>query len=196
MKLPVCTFDIESDMLCPNCQAKLDRGEITEFDIEFSKWLLQREKDFPLLESLNLQRAVRLEDRLILVVKKKSREILEAHEDLMSEIEDKYGNVIIVEGPPKLRAIVRSFIQPAIEIGVNSLYLPDGSKESIVMLKEEDRERLAYTKDELRAIVSAVMGESVLFEFQADRPRPQKEEEEKEDLFDQKMRDLGRPPRG
>jgi hypothetical protein len=183
-------------MLCPNCQAKLDRGEITDFDIEFSKWLLKREKDFPLLENLNLQRAVKVDNRIILVVKKKSREILESQEDLMTDIRESFGETIIIQGPPKLRRIVRSFIEPAIEVGVNSLYLPDGSKESIVMLREEDRERISYTGDELRAIISAIMGQSVLFEFQDDRPRPPKEEEEDEDLFDQKMRDLGGPPRG
>ena len=35
MRLPVCNFDLESDMLCTNCQARLDRGEITPFDITF-----------------------------------------------------------------------------------------------------------------------------------------------------------------
>ncbi len=195
MKLPVCTFDIESDMLCPSCQAKLERGEITSFDIEFSKWLLKRESDFPLLEKLALQRAVKLDGRIVVIVKKKSKEILEAQEDLMSEIRNLHGEIIIVEGPPKLRPIVRSFIAPAIEVGVNSLYLPDGSKESIVMLKEEDRERIPYTRTELRAIVSAIMGESVLFEYQDDRPRQPKAEEEEEDFFDQKMRELGRGPR-
>lgn len=196
MKLPVCTFDIESDMLCPSCQAKYDRGEITSFDIEFSKWLLKREPDFPLLENLVLQKAVKLDSRIVLIVKKKSKEILEAQEDLMSEIRELHGEVIIIEGPPKLRPIVRSFINPAIEVGVNSLYLPDGSKESIVMLKEEDRERISYTKEELRSIISAIMGESVLFEYQDDRPRPSKEDDVEEDSFDQKMRELGRGPRG
>lgn len=196
MRLPVCTFDIESDMLCPNCQARLDRGEITEFDIEFSKWLLEREKEFRLLENLNLQRAIKLDGRIILIVKKNSREILDVQEDLMSDIKDSYGETFIIEGPPKLRRIVRSFIQPAIEVGVNSLYLPDGSKESIVMLREEDRNRISYTSDELRTIVSAIMSESVFFEFQDDRQRPPKEkEEDKEDIFDQKMRDLGGPHR-
>ncbi len=57
MRLPVCNFDIESDMLCPNCQAKLDRGEITEFDIQFSKWLLEKEKQYPSLDGLTLRKA-------------------------------------------------------------------------------------------------------------------------------------------
>jgi hypothetical protein len=96
---------------------------------------------------------------------------------------------MVVEGPVKLRRVVRDFIAPANEVGVNSLYLPDGSKESIVMLRGEDRERIKYDTDELRSIVSAIMGESVLFEYQNDRPMTEKEDEAP-DEFDQRMEEM------
>jgi transcription antitermination factor NusA-like protein len=189
MQLPVCNFDLESDMLCTSCQAKLDRGEITTFDIEFSKYLLEREKDYPNLENLALQRATRIEGRLILVVKKKGKELLRAEEGLVSELREKFGEVMVVEGPPKLRRVIREFIHPASEVGVNSLYLPDGSKESIVILREQDRERIQYSTTDLRLIVSGIMGESVLFEYQEDRVKAEKEEEAP-DEFDQRMEEL------
>ncbi|MHA2352010.1 MAG: hypothetical protein ACXAC0_00085 [Candidatus Thorarchaeota archaeon] len=190
MRLPVCNFDLESDMLCTSCQAKLDRGEITAFDIEFSKWLLEKEKEHPNLESLTLQRATRTEGRLILVVKKKGKDLLLAEEVLINELSERFGDVMVVEGPVKLRRVIRDFIAPANEVGINSLYLPDGSKENIVMLRGEDRERIKYDIDELRTIVSAIMGESVLFEYQDDRSKQDKEEEVP-DEFDQRMEELG-----
>jgi transcription antitermination factor NusA-like protein len=190
MRLPVCNFDIESDMLCPNCQAKLDRGEITEFDIQFSKWLLEKEKTYPSLDNLTLRKAARAGNRLILVVNKKNKDTLLAEEALMQEITDEYGEVIVIEGAPKLRRIVREFIAPANEVGVNSLWSADGTKENIVMLREEDRERIKYDNDELRMIISAIMGESVLFEYQDDR-RHKKEEIEKPDEFDERMKEIG-----
>ena len=189
MRLPVCNFDLESDMLCTSCQAKLDRGEITAFDIELSKWLMEREKDHPNLENLTLLRATRVEGRLILVVKKKVKDLFLAEESLVNELAEKFGEVMVVEGPPKLRRVIQEFIQPASEVGVNSLYLPDGSKESIVMLRGADRERIKYSNDELRLIVSAIMGESVLFEYQEDRLKAEKEEETP-DEFDQKMEEM------
>ena len=189
MRLPVCNFDLESDMLCTSCQAKLDRGEITSFDVEVSKWLLEREKDHPNLEKLTLQRATRIEDRLILIVKKKGKDLFLAEEALVNELTEKFGEVMVVEGPLKLRRIIREFIHPANEVGVNSLYLPDGFKESIVMLREEDRERIQYSIDDLRMIVSGIMGESVLFEYQEDRGVTEKEEEDP-DEFDQRMEEL------
>lgn len=191
MKLPVCVFDIESDMLCPSCQDKLDSGAITDFDVEFCKWLLENGKQYPELEKLTLLRAVKTDSLLILVVKKKNRDILQSEEALMSKIAEEFGEVLIMEGPAKLRTVVRSLIHPAIEVGVNSLYLPNGFKESIIMLRTEDRGRITYSKEQLRAIVSAVVGESVLFQYQ-DEKDTEKEEEKEEDEFDKRMKDFGR----
>jgi hypothetical protein len=178
-------------MLCTNCQARLDRGELTRFDIEFSKWMLEREKEYPNLTDLTIQRASKVGDRLVIVVKKRGKNLILSEEALVNEMTEKYGEPVIVEGPTKLRRIVREFIHPANEVGVNSLYLPDGSKESIVMLREEDRERISYSTEDLRRIVSAVMGESVLFEFQDDRIKREKEEEAP-DEFDQRMEEMGK----
>ncbi|MGD2073069.1 MAG: hypothetical protein PVG65_06235 [Candidatus Thorarchaeota archaeon] len=187
MKYPVCRFDIESDMLCPNCQDKIERGEITGFDVEFSKWLIAREKEYPALADVQLKRAIRLQNRLILILKKRQKDVFLSAENLIEEIIDKFGELMIFEGAPKLRNLVRMLIAPAVEVGVNSLYLPDGFKESIVMLHSEDREKITYSKEELREIVSAVIGETVIFQYQDER---EKEKEAPPDQFDEKMTEL------
>lgn len=188
MKLPVCVFDLESDMLCPSCQERLDKGELNEFDIEFSKWIMGRAKEYPELEDLHLLRAVKTGGRLILVLRKKTVGVLQSAEALMDEMGEAFGEVLIFESPVKLRRIVRNLIEPAIEVGVNSLHLPDGFRESIVMLRPEDRERILYSKEDLREIVSAVMGESVLFEYQDERI--EKDETTQDDSFGEKLREF------
>jgi hypothetical protein len=166
----------------------MDRGEITGFDIEFSKWLISREKEYPALADVKLKRAIRLQNRLILILKKQQKDIFLSVEKLIAEIIEKFGKLMIFEGTPKLRNVVRMLIAPAVEVGVNSLYLPDGFKESIVMLHVEDREKIAYSKEELREIVSAVIGETVLFQYQDERS--EKEKETPPDQFDEKMTEL------
>lgn len=188
MRLPVCVFDLEADMLCPNCQDRLDGGEIAEFDVVFSKWLLDKLKEHPGLEDVNLLRAIKTDDLLILVVKKKTKSVIVDNAEVMSDLSADYGEVMVVEGPAKLRTVVRELIQPAIEVGVNSLYLPNGFKESIVMLRPEDRDRIKYSKDHLRAIVSAVTGESVLFQYQDEGIA--KEEEPETDEFGERLKEF------
>ncbi len=169
MKLPVCIFDLESDMLCPSCQSRLDAGQITNFDVEFSRWILDRATEYSEINKIVLLRAIRVNQRVILILKRGGKEILESVSSLIMEIRQNFGEPLIIEGPMKLRQIIRMLIFPATEVGVNSLYLPDGHKENIVVLRAEDEDRIPYTKSELRAIASAVVGESVLFEFQGER---------------------------
>jgi len=175
-------------MLCPSCQGKLDSGEITNFDVAFSKWILEKSKEYPDLDDLNLLRAIKTDDLLILIVKKKNQDVILDNEDLMEDIRNEYGKAMVFEGPAKLRTVVRNLIYPAVEVGVNSLYLPNQIKENIVMLKPEDRKRIKYTKEELRAIASAVTGESVIFQYQDERV--EKEEEPKTDSFGEKLREF------
>jgi hypothetical protein len=175
-------------MLCPSCQERLDKGVITDFDVEFSRWVLGKSKEYPGIDELNLLRAIQVDERLILVVRKKNKETLLGMEGLMNEISESFGEIMVFEAPIKLRKIVRKLIDPALEVGVNSLHLPGGPKESIVMLKPEDRERISYSKEDLRKIVSAVMGESVLFQYQDERI--EKEEDSGDNLFEEKMREF------
>jgi hypothetical protein len=76
-------------------------------------------------------------------------------------------------------------------IGINiTKGLGAGAKPSIGQASaEEDRERIKYGKDELREIISAIMGESVLFEYQDDRRRQEPEIDEHNE-FDEKMKSL------
>ena len=44
MKLPICLVCLKSGILCPSCQEKFDRGEITPLDIEVARHFLEIEK--------------------------------------------------------------------------------------------------------------------------------------------------------
>ncbi len=186
MRLPVCVADLESGALCSSCQEKLDKGLITQFDVDFSKYVLTRQEQFPPIEGITLFRALNVSDKLILVVNKKSKDVLLSLPDFVEEMKAAYGEVVILERPITLRKLVRDFVYPAIESGVNSLYLPDGSRENIVMLRTEDKARIRYSLEELRQIVSAVMEEQAIFQYQ-EEGIPQKPKAAPDD-FDQKMK--------
>ncbi|MEM2141735.1 MAG: hypothetical protein QXS20_05170 [Candidatus Thorarchaeota archaeon] len=189
MKLPVCIFDLESDMLCPSCQSRLDNRQIAEFDIEFSRWMLDRSSRYAGLESLILARAIRLDQRIVLVVKKHGKELLESADGLLEEIRHYFGEPIIFEIPITLRSLVRQMVHPATEIGFNTLYLPDGTRETKVVLRSEDQPRIVYSLSEMKVIASSIMGEPVLFEYQSANSRSHAVSQS-DNLMDLKMREL------
>lgn len=188
MELCVCIFDLESGMLCPSCQSKLDRGEITQFDVDFSSWLLDRAEKYSGIDDLHLVRAIQVKDYVILVVERGQSELILSNENLVEDIEAEFGDLMVIEGPTKMRTLIKKLIDPVVEVGINSLYLPDGTRESIVMLKEEDRARLRYSPDTLGEIISAVTGQHVIFDFQTEEK--EEEEEEETDTFAEKMKEF------
>ncbi|MGV9170180.1 MAG: hypothetical protein ACOC38_09610 [Promethearchaeia archaeon] len=192
MELCVCTFDLESDMLCPSCQRKLDRGEITKFDVDFSAWLFDRAEQYSGIENLHLLRAVRTSNYVVLLVERGQSDMILSNENLVEDIEDGFGELMVIEGPIKMRSLTKKLIEPAVEVGINSLYLPDGTKESIVILREEDRKRLQYDPENLGEIISAVTGYQVIFDFQKEE---QEKESEKSDTFSEKMKEFSRKRR-
>jgi nitrate reductase NapAB chaperone NapD len=150
--------------------------------------MLLKQEQFPPIEDVTLFRALRVSSKLILVVNKKSRDALLSLPDLVEEMKAAYGAVVILERPTTLRKLVRDLVHPAIEAGVNSLYLPDGSRENIVVLRAEDKPRIAYSLEELRQIVSAVMEEQAIFQYQ-EEGIPQKPKAASDD-FDRRMKDF------
>lgn len=115
-----------------------------------------------------------------------------SNENLVEDIEDGFGELMVIEGPIKMRSLTKKLIEPAVEVGINSLYLPDGTKESIVILREEDRKRLQYDPENLGEIISAVTGYQVIFDFQKEE---QEKESEKSDTFSEKMKEFSRKRR-
>jgi hypothetical protein len=188
MRLPVCVADLESGTICNDCQKKLDSGGMTQFDVDFSKWILTQQERFPAIDDLTIFRALNVSSRLVLVVNRKSKDALLSSPDLIEEMRTAYGELVILERPTNLRKLVRELISPAIETGVNSLYLPDGSRENIVVLRVEDKPRIGYSLEDLKLIVSAVMEEQALFQYQ-EEGIPKKSKATSDD-FERKMKDF------
>ena len=44
MKLPICTFDAKNAVLCPQCEGKVESGELTKADVDASIALAKLEK--------------------------------------------------------------------------------------------------------------------------------------------------------
>ena len=74
--LPADKTCIKSGFLCSNCQARLDSGDITEFEIDLAKDLIQleeEEENFAFLRDISFYKAIDYEDVVILVVGKKDK---------------------------------------------------------------------------------------------------------------------------
>jgi hypothetical protein len=167
--LPADKTCINSGFLCNNCQARLDAGEITEFEIDVAKNLLQLEEEqeqFTFLRDISFFKAIDYEDLIIMVVGKKDR--LKITPDLIKWIKETYeiDELIFIEKTNKPRPVVEALINPYKLKSLNEIFLATGDIQFRAVLWEEDREKILFTKEELEELIFELTGNITRVEFQ------------------------------
>ncbi|MFX1419776.1 MAG: hypothetical protein ACFE9N_12725 [Promethearchaeota archaeon] len=167
--LPADKTCINSGFLCTNCQTRLDAGEITEFEIDLAKELLQLEEEkeqFAFLRNISFYKAIDYEDVVILVVGKKDK--LKITPNLINWIKETYeiDELILIEKTNKPRPVVEALIAPFKLVSLNEIFLATGDIQFRAVLWEEDREKFLFTKEELEELIHELTGMITRVEFQ------------------------------
>ena len=167
--LPADKTCINSGFLCTNCQARLDSGEITEFEIDMAKDLLKLEEEeerFAFLRNISFYKAIDYEDLIIFVVGKKDK--LKIKPDLITWIKETYeiDELIFIEKTNKPRPVVEALINPYKLKSLNEIFLATGDIQFRAVLWDDDREKLLFTKEELEELIYELTGNITRVEFQ------------------------------
>lgn len=167
--LPADKTCINSGFLCTNCQARLDAGEITEFEIDLAKDLLELEEvneKFAFLKNISFYKAIDYEDLIILIIGKRDK--LKFNSELLDWIKETYevDEIILVGKTDKPRPVIEALINPYKLISLNEIFLATGDVQFRAVLWEEDREKFLFTKEELEQLIYELTGKITRVEFQ------------------------------
>jgi transcription antitermination factor NusA-like protein len=165
--LPACITCVKSGFLCTNCQEKLDAGEITEFELDLAKDLIELEENekFNFLKDISFFKAIDFEDVVILVVGKKDK--LRITKKLINWIEKTYeiDKIILIEKTNKPRPIIEALIAPSKLISLNEIFLATGDIEFKATLPKKDQDDILFTKEELEDLFVEITGKVIRIEF-------------------------------
>ncbi len=167
--LPADKTCINSGFLCNNCQARLDVGEISEFEIDLARDLIKLEEEngkFAFLKNISFYKAIDFEDVVIIVVGRGDK--LRFTTDLMDWIKKTYeiDEILLVQNTKKPRPVVEALISPSKLISLNEIFLATGDVQFRAVLWEEDKDNLLFTKEELEDLIFELTGNITRVEFQ------------------------------
>jgi len=167
--LPADKTCIKSGFLCTNCQARLDAGEITEFEIDLAKDFLELEEangNFAFLKNISFYKAIDYEDLLILIIGKRDKLMFSS--ELLNWIKENYevDDIILVGKTDKPRPVIEALINPYKLISLNEIFLATGDVQFRGVLSEENRNDLLFTKEELEQLIYELTGKITRVEFQ------------------------------
>ena len=168
--LPACTTCVKSGFLCSSCQAKLDEGALTEFELDLAKDLLELEASEPekygYLKNVSFYKAIDFEDVVIIVVGNKDK--LKITPELLRWIRQTYeiDKLILIEKTKKPRPVVEDLIAPSKLLSLNEIFLATGDIEFKAVIRADDKEKILFTAEELEELILELTGTITRIEFQ------------------------------
>ncbi|MFQ6087582.1 MAG: transcription elongation factor NusA [Candidatus Methanofastidiosia archaeon] len=164
MKVPICEVDLRSGILCPGCQAKLKSGEISKLDVEISKLLYKIGQ----IRNTTFKKAVESKSLIVVIVGEgEIGNFIGKGGKTVKYLRRNLGKKIrIIEDTKDFKKIVGDLLHPARVLGINILYLPDGSERFKIRIPRKDDRKIPTSVKSLRQIISKLTGKDMLIEFE------------------------------
>ncbi len=169
MKLPICLTDAKIGVLCPRCEARLEKGEISSVDVEVSYILAKAAKEIPVLDTITLVRAHELEGNLVLVLGSGDARKILADGNALKKLKEylNYERLWITEEGDD-RRFVEYLLHPLRVLTLNTVWLPDGSKTTRVLVAGRPERGSDVDINKAKKIIKALRGLDL--EIQFERP--------------------------
>lgn len=167
MKTALCSFCLKSGILCSKCSEKVKSGEITDFDLKIARVLLSLEESYPSLQNVNFYKSVEAGKTLAVIVGRGDvPRLLGYGGKIIRALEEKTGrSVRVLEYGVDDRKFLEDLFAPLSIITINTIWLPDGSTETRVILRRRGGRQLPFDVKALKEIARKVRNMTLRVEF-------------------------------
>ena len=165
---PICKFCLQTGLLCPSCQEKLDKGEISELDVKIANELLELEKQFSTLKTITLNRIVHTNGLAILEVDRGDiPKVIGPKGKIIRHLEEKFSKRIrVVEIASSTKKIIQDILAPMQIMGVNKIFLPTGETERKIRVKRVRSHRFSMDIKTLEEAILHLTDQKVRIVFE------------------------------
>lgn len=167
MKTELCSFCLKSGILCLKCSAKVKSGEISDLDLRIARLLLPLEEKYPALQNVCFYKAVEVSRTLaILVGRGDVPRMLGYGGKIIRSLGEETGkSVRILEHGVDDRKFLEDLFIPLSILTINTIWLPDGTTETRVILKRKRGPQPPFDLNALKEIAYKMRKMSLRIEF-------------------------------
>jgi transcription antitermination factor NusA-like protein len=167
MKTELCSFCLKSGILCQKCSAKVKSGEISELDLKIARLLLSLEGKYPSLQNVCFYKAVGVGKTLAVIVGHGDVPRLLGYGGKIIKAlgEETRRSVRVLEYGVDDRKFLEDLFMPIHILTINTIWLPDGTTETRVILKRKRGSQLPFDLKALKEVAYKVRKMSLRVEF-------------------------------
>lgn len=148
---------MKTGIFCPRCQRRLNSNEFADYEVTVMKKLLElEERGLKELKDVHYIKSIQHKGILVLMIK--SPEFSESlSKKLSKELSLELNlKVKVIEYTKDIRKLTAQLLSPARVLGVNMLWLPDGSEVFSVRVLRVDERLLPTEKENLEEILHMI----------------------------------------
>ncbi len=163
-------FCVKSGILCRRCEEKLEKGQITELDLKVIQRMVELEKEHPVLQDVTYHRSVEADGMLaVLVDRKDVPRLLGGGAKIVKDLGDTFGKrVKLISYGGDDREFLEDLFSPLSILTINTIWIPDGSTETKVILTGRQPRRMPVELDIVKTMAQELKGMTLRVEFERD----------------------------
>ncbi len=167
MKTELCSFCLKSGILCRKCSTKVKKGEISNLDLKIARLLLSLETKYPSLQSVCFYKAFDVGRTIAVVVGHGDVPRLLGYggKIIKTISEETHKSIRVLEQGVDDRKFLEDLFMPLNILTINTIWLPDGTTETRVILKRKRGSQLPFDLKALKEIAKKVRNIVLRIEF-------------------------------
>jgi transcription antitermination factor NusA-like protein len=161
-------FCVKSGILCRRCEEKVEKGQVTQLDLKVIQRMVELEKENPILQDVTYHRSVEADGFLaVLVDKKDMPKLLGGGAKIIKDLGETFGKrVKLISYGGDDREFLEDLFTPMSILTINTVWIPDGSTETKVILTGRRPRNMPVDLDKVRKIAEELKGMTLRVEFE------------------------------
>jgi transcription antitermination factor NusA-like protein len=154
-------------VLCQKCLGKLKSGEVSDLDLKIARLLLSLEEKYPSIQNVYFHKAVDVGKTLAVIVGSGDvSRLLSYGGKIIKALGEETGKKIrILEYGVDDRKFLEDLFAPLSIVTINTIWLPDGTTETRVILRKRRGRHLPFDMKALKEIAHKVRNMTLRVEF-------------------------------
>ena len=167
MKLPICTFDAKNAVLCPQCEGRVESGELTKADVDASIALARIGKTANELENFTLYSCKEFDGNYVLSLAKNDIMAIRQSRTLYRLLQDQFkGKIWLVEAEENDKKFIEDLFFPTKILSINSVWAPGGIQKTKAVISGKWTPRFPIDTEKVVQIVKDARNLDIEIEFE------------------------------
>ena len=170
MQVPICGFDAKNAVLCPQCESKIESGDLTKADVDASIILARLAKEHPQIDQFTLHGCKEIDGNFILRLGKQDIQRIRQSRTLYRLIQGEFsGKIWLVEEGDNNKRFIEDLFFPTKVLSINSVWAPGGIEKTKAVISGRWTPRFPIDVEKVSQIVKNARNLDIEIEFEESR---------------------------